>query len=327
MDWQNERWIKFYTRDTYTWRRWPWQARCVFALLLRVVDRSGLLDVGDDDPAVALPVLLDLPGEIVGAGWPAISASGTAIHDGKRIVIPNFAAAQAAVTSPAERKRRQRERETAQPRPDRSRAVTPEHAESRADTRAHAASLIDKTRQDKKDKNLIARSPDGRPSAAADRTRELTDRIWQSFEPRRCERLNGRPRKLTADTRRRIAALLGKVAALEDCDQARAADYVIESLHARIEDARANPDHRRWIGDAGDWRMSRYEKTRPEYPPEHGQPERGRRPYQPALADVETPQRDRDRPRETAGPTKAGSVGFDRLAELGKRFAIKTEDA
>lgn len=46
MNWSDERYVKLYERDTLTW---PWQAKCVFALLLRKVDRSGVLDTGRSD--------------------------------------------------------------------------------------------------------------------------------------------------------------------------------------------------------------------------------------------------------------------------------------
>ena len=161
MDWSNERWVKLYTRDSLSWRALPWEARAVFVLLLRAVDRSGVLDLDGVEPDLALSFYLACPREVAGVAIGALVESGSIVVDESRILVPKYLEAQEAVTSPAERKRRQRERarvtksdDVVTPR-DRSvtkrdEKVTRSHAESRGVTRSHDKTRQDKTRQDEK---------------------------------------------------------------------------------------------------------------------------------------------------------------------------------
>ena len=54
MDFSNEPYVRVYTRNTTTWRRLEWQGQCVLIQMLRVVDRSGVLDIEDMTPAEAV---------------------------------------------------------------------------------------------------------------------------------------------------------------------------------------------------------------------------------------------------------------------------------
>jgi hypothetical protein len=46
MDWENERYVRVYTRDTIDWVALGWEAQSLFLLLIRKVDRSGVLEIG-----------------------------------------------------------------------------------------------------------------------------------------------------------------------------------------------------------------------------------------------------------------------------------------
>lgn len=46
MDWQDERFVRLYTRDTADWLTWPWQSRALFPLLMRKADRVGRVSMG-----------------------------------------------------------------------------------------------------------------------------------------------------------------------------------------------------------------------------------------------------------------------------------------
>ena len=47
LDWANERYeVRLYTRDTPNWTVAPWEARAVLPLILRKLDRKGILDLG-----------------------------------------------------------------------------------------------------------------------------------------------------------------------------------------------------------------------------------------------------------------------------------------
>lgn len=98
MDYSNERYVRVYTRDTVTWKLLDWRARTLLLHLLRKVDRSGVLDIGDEGlPGVA--AIVELPIEIVEAGMPQLVARGTIVAHGTCITAPNFLAAQEAPQS------------------------------------------------------------------------------------------------------------------------------------------------------------------------------------------------------------------------------------
>lgn len=111
MDWENERWIKVYTRDTVTWKLLSWEAQGLFLCLLRRVDRAGVLDLSGRDAPKALAALLDWPVEVVDRALPELADSGTIeyINQGQ-LVVPNFIEAQEAKPTDAQRKRESRAR-------------------------------------------------------------------------------------------------------------------------------------------------------------------------------------------------------------------------
>ena len=116
MDWENERYIRVYVRDTADLLAIGWQGRAVWHELLRKVDRAGILDT--TEPAIVAETLR-IPEEIASAGLKRIFGRGMVIEgqlDGKPVLlIPNFQEAQEATSSVKERQResRQRRRELA----------------------------------------------------------------------------------------------------------------------------------------------------------------------------------------------------------------------
>lgn len=131
--------MKQYTRDTPGWVSLTWQARALCSALLRVVDRAGTVDVGRSG-VKGLAALVRIPLEVVAEALPELCEAETVTFDGTRLLLPNFVEAQAAQTSAAERKRRQRETEEAvaalqEPEiPREQERVTRGHAESRVVT-------------------------------------------------------------------------------------------------------------------------------------------------------------------------------------------------
>lgn len=99
MDWSNERYVRFYTRDTVTWKRWTWEARACWGLLLRKVDRSGLLDTGTDEKTDALALMLDIPCEVAHRVVPQWLAAGSLVERSAGFSVPTFLAAQEAKQS------------------------------------------------------------------------------------------------------------------------------------------------------------------------------------------------------------------------------------
>lgn len=109
MDWQNERYVRVYTRDTPDWLLWSWEARALLLLLLRKVDRAGVLELGRHG-VKAIAVTVGMPLDVVERTIPELTKEGTVeIQDG-RLVIPNYLEAQEATQSDAQRQRESRAR-------------------------------------------------------------------------------------------------------------------------------------------------------------------------------------------------------------------------
>jgi len=144
---EDERYVRVYTRDTVNWKMLPWQAKAVLALLFRKVDRAGLLDLDDHGPD-GLAAMLELPMEVVEPGLSALLKRGTVVMTTSgALFVPKFLEAQEAQASDAQRKRDQRERAAARARldevaPDVSRTVTDRHALGQKVTGGHAESQV-----------------------------------------------------------------------------------------------------------------------------------------------------------------------------------------
>jgi len=146
MRWEDERFIKVYTRDTVDWCMLPWKSRSLFLLILRCVERSGTLELGKHGILGLATKLLVPPGdvpELEAAIGPLIEAGTLEIRDGV-LTVPNYVKAQETRQSDVARQRRCRERK---------RIVTSHHAASHAVTTSHAASPAvtnhhDQTRSD-----------------------------------------------------------------------------------------------------------------------------------------------------------------------------------
>lgn len=146
MRWEDERYVRLYTRDTITWKLLPWQSKAILPLLLRKLDRAGVLELGDED-LEGVAALIEVPWEVVEAGLRGLLKRGVFLHSGKALVMPNFLAAQEVSMSDAQRKREQRERERnrrvsgEKPIPSGvSQNVTECHEMSQAVTPSHEAS-------------------------------------------------------------------------------------------------------------------------------------------------------------------------------------------
>lgn len=147
MNWCDERYVRLYTRDTADFLALSFEAQAVLALVLRKLDRAGVLELGKHGKrGVAIAI-----GHA--ARWPTIEPAleellvdGCLVLDGNRLVMPNFLEAQEAVQSDRMRQSesRARRRELANTqvtkRDVESQDVTESHARSHAVTDGHAAS-------------------------------------------------------------------------------------------------------------------------------------------------------------------------------------------
>lgn len=121
--WPEERYVRLYTRDTIEWDMMPWQSRALFPLLIRKVDRAGLLELGKYG-ARGLASKVGLPVEVVEPGLAGLIEDGCVAKTGTTIVVPNFIEAQEATATDAARAKAYRERKRAEALDAPSRNVT-----------------------------------------------------------------------------------------------------------------------------------------------------------------------------------------------------------
>lgn len=149
MNFEDEHYVRIYTRDTKTWLKWGWEGQTVFMHIDRRFDKAGTLD-GIDDPVDDVALLTGLPVEVVKIGLQKLLDSGTLeLHSG-RLVCPNYVAANSARKSDKLRAAESRARRSIEARigvtkrdassqsvTDESQNVTVRHGSSHAVTPRH----------------------------------------------------------------------------------------------------------------------------------------------------------------------------------------------
>ena len=129
LHWADERYVRVYTRDTVEWNMLCWQARAIWTLILRKVNRAGLLELGRFG-ARGLAVAIKMPADVTEAGLkgteegPGLIEDGCVKLSGTTLVVPNFMEAQEASASDAARAKAYRERKRAELLDAQSRNVT-----------------------------------------------------------------------------------------------------------------------------------------------------------------------------------------------------------
>lgn len=106
VDWENENWVKLYTRESHDMLAVGWEGRALFRELICKVDRAGVLDCTDP---VVISELVRMPIEIVEPALSKLIARGTVTICDQHLVVPNFLEAQEAKSNDRERKRKSRE--------------------------------------------------------------------------------------------------------------------------------------------------------------------------------------------------------------------------
>jgi hypothetical protein len=111
VDWANERYVRLYVRDSTTWKLLDWRARCTLTMLLRKVDRAGVLEVGEHG-VLGLAAVIELPLEVVEPGITQLMDPkiGVVVATPTHYVVPNYLDAQEAVQTEAHRSREYRGR-------------------------------------------------------------------------------------------------------------------------------------------------------------------------------------------------------------------------
>jgi len=107
MDWENESWIKLYTRETGETVAMGWEARALLREMLCKCDRAGLIQVDSDEDLAAL---VRMPSHVVTACHTVLRERGVVSRTDHGLLVHNFIEAQEARTSDKERQRRSRAR-------------------------------------------------------------------------------------------------------------------------------------------------------------------------------------------------------------------------
>lgn len=113
MNFADQYYVRLYTYDTPGWLMMKWQAKATLPLLMRKVDRAGVLDLaeyaGEEMPAV-VSRLIDLPIDVVEVGLADLIKRKTIVLRGQFLVLPNFIEGQESIQTDRLRKAEQRAR-------------------------------------------------------------------------------------------------------------------------------------------------------------------------------------------------------------------------
>lgn len=111
LNFEDEPFVRVYKRRTTTMAVVGWEARAVLRELFMVVDRAGVLDLDDEDPAEAVTAVLgDVPIDVVRAALERLTKKECVKINGRFLVIPRFREAQECAMSDALRQRESRAR-------------------------------------------------------------------------------------------------------------------------------------------------------------------------------------------------------------------------
>ena len=174
MNWQDEQFVKVYTRDTGEWTLLSWDAQALLLQILRKVDRSGVLQLGKHGTRV-LPAALGHRehADRIAAALQELQVDGCVILRPDCLVVPNFIAAQTSRQSDRARQQSARDRRRAESLgaslpadAETSQNVTDCHLASPDVTTGHPESprvTLDKSRLDEKRQD---KKPSGSSAAA-----------------------------------------------------------------------------------------------------------------------------------------------------------------
>jgi hypothetical protein len=103
MRWEDERYVRLYTRDTVDWLALGWEGQALFVFILRKVDRAGVLELGRGG-ARGLAAMFQMPLDVLERSLALLLQDGCLEQVGSTLVVRNFIEAQEAAMSPNARK-------------------------------------------------------------------------------------------------------------------------------------------------------------------------------------------------------------------------------
>lgn len=111
MNYEDEDYVRYYTRDTVSWMALGWEGQTVLALMLHgKFDRSGVFDCDGHTPSQAVTLVTRVPSEVVDVGIKRLLESKTWVHRDGKLVWPKFLDAQNCRRSDRLRQRESREK-------------------------------------------------------------------------------------------------------------------------------------------------------------------------------------------------------------------------
>lgn len=224
MRWEDERYVRLYTRDTIDWHFLSFEAQGLLTLILRKVDRAGIMDMGRHGKkgvaaAVGHPSRLD----IILPALEELLSDGVAVIQGTKLVLPNFIEAQEAKTSDAQRKRdqRERDRDLAMASGDLQKPENSQNNESTHELKVISGPVDDVTQRDKKSQVVTSGHTESQtvtpsqaqpslpsllkpakktspPEAAEPGWQELVDALFQKFIDAKGNKPNPKSRQFKA---------------------------------------------------------------------------------------------------------------------------------
>lgn len=97
MNFEDEEYVRLYSRDTVTMKKIGWEGRTVLWHIMRKVESSGVLELEDgDDEAEAVALLCDVPVDLARIGLDKLASRGVTQRHGSSLVLVRFVEAQTA---------------------------------------------------------------------------------------------------------------------------------------------------------------------------------------------------------------------------------------
>lgn len=139
MNYEDEEYVRYYVRDTVSWRALGWEGQTVLALLLHgKFDRSGVFDCDGHDPSQAVTLVTGLPESVTSVGLERLLKVHTLVLRDGKIVWPKYVHAQGCRRSDKARQRESRDKRRGDALGENVTDVTSGHTESQPVTLSRA---------------------------------------------------------------------------------------------------------------------------------------------------------------------------------------------
>ena len=152
MNYEDEEYVRYYTRETVGWKALGWEGQAVLALMLHgKFDRSGVFDCDGHDPSHAVTLVTGAPIEVTAVGLKRLTDCGAWVIVGGRIVWPKYVHAQSCRRTDKARQRESRDKRRVDAL---NPTVTNSDDPSHAVTGGHKLSLLAEAEQSRAEKPL-----------------------------------------------------------------------------------------------------------------------------------------------------------------------------